>query len=88
MNIISITKKYGTRSKCYKYLEKLSWGRGKPVRLYFRSKHRIRQVSHLFVAFQRLAQKSVFDEEKELFRILMSCLGDSQSIVHRPKEPP
>lgn len=48
MNIISITKKYGTRAKCYNYLEKLRWGRGKPVCPYCGSKHTVRITSEPF----------------------------------------
>lgn len=40
MNLISITKKFGTKGKCYHYLEKLRWGR-KPVCPYCGSKRTI-----------------------------------------------
>ncbi|MFH2141370.1 MAG: IS1595 family transposase [Bacteroidota bacterium] len=42
MNIVEISKKYGTRAKCYRYLEKLRWGRGKPVCPYCGSKHTVK----------------------------------------------
>ncbi|MFH2141092.1 MAG: IS1595 family transposase [Bacteroidota bacterium] len=48
MNIISITKKYGTRAKCYKYLEKLRWGRGKPICPYCDSKKTVRLKAEPF----------------------------------------
>jgi transposase-like protein len=48
MNIISITKKYGTRAKCYRYLEKLRWGRGKPVCPYCGSKKSVRLKAESF----------------------------------------
>ena len=40
MNIVSITKKFGTLSKCYHYLEKIRWGR-KPVCPYCNSKRTV-----------------------------------------------
>jgi len=47
MNIVSISKKFGTDAKCYHYLEKIRWGR-KPVCPYCGSKHSVKLKKESF----------------------------------------